>query len=163
MAEHFGLAASYHKLLLRAERKWMAMNSPSSGGSTSMAVSVLLDLRRTAYGATNAAKGDETPAVPGGGDAESKPMTSEQSYHHAAATNQALHDAGLLNSIDPDEMEFQRLMDAGGGSYQNINTISGSNTPWGGNGGTFQPHLAFKASLDSYWDHLDIFGGGPVI
>lgn len=70
---------TYVKLLLRAERRWHAMTtsldinhqgdpSPASGSaggaSLSEAVSVLLDMRRTAYTAAKVGRGDETPTDP---------------------------------------------------------------------------------------------------
>lgn len=60
----------YVKLLSRAERRWQSLatdlNSPASG-TLSEAVSVLLDMRRTAYTAAKIGQYDVTPPEPAGG------------------------------------------------------------------------------------------------
>ncbi|KAJ9110300.1 hypothetical protein QFC19_001703 [Naganishia cerealis] len=60
----------YVKLLSRAERRWQSLatdlNSPASG-TLSEAVSVLLDMRRTAYTAAKVGQYDVTPPEPAGG------------------------------------------------------------------------------------------------
>lgn len=60
----------YVKLLSRAERRWQSLatdlNSPASG-TLSEAVSVLLDMRRTAYTAAKIGQYDVTPPEPVGG------------------------------------------------------------------------------------------------
>ena len=63
------LPDEYVKLLTRAERRWQSLatdlNSPASG-TLSEAVSVLLDMRRTAYTAAKIGQYDVTPPEPVG-------------------------------------------------------------------------------------------------
>ncbi|KAJ9098194.1 hypothetical protein QFC21_004523 [Naganishia friedmannii] len=70
MAEEWQLADEYVKLLSRAERRWQSLStdltSPASG-TLSEAVSVLLDMRRTAYTAAKVGQYDVTPPEPAGG------------------------------------------------------------------------------------------------
>jgi hypothetical protein len=76
----------YVKLLSRAERRWQSLstdlNSPASG-TLSEAVSVLLDMRRTAYTAAKVGQYDVTPPEPAGGNGMSAGMNMEGPFGSA--------------------------------------------------------------------------------